>query len=405
MTTEGVSGVRRPKILFLVEGFTDIRFVSGLDGVCDLTMVVPAGPFRSSKLDERMRDEGLGTPVFELPGGRLAYQARSFAWLWRNLRGFDAILCQELLRGTLNATLVGRAKGVPAVATMMLPAVEYFRCRRERRLSGPVAAFAGESVIKSLLHVNGRLVARCMALGPYLLDVARRYCPWAEPGHYYGVDLARFRPADAEERRALRARFGLPQGIFLVLFASRMSHEKDPETALRAVAGIRARGTDSAILNLGGGFKDFVALAAQLGLPESERWVLGRAAVHPLRELADYFRCVDAVCQASLEEGLSLSTHEALACGTPVAATAVGGMAVALPGRARLAPRRDVGAMTDALWGIARDAAGARAQALSARPWVEMNSSRETAFRSWRRVFEEMAARPRGRGAGSATPV
>jgi hypothetical protein len=29
-------------VLFVVEGFTDIRFVVGLSEICDLTMVVPA---------------------------------------------------------------------------------------------------------------------------------------------------------------------------------------------------------------------------------------------------------------------------------------------------------------------------------------------------------------------------
>ena len=34
---------RRVRVLFLVEGFTDIRFVVGLSQICDLTMMVPAG--------------------------------------------------------------------------------------------------------------------------------------------------------------------------------------------------------------------------------------------------------------------------------------------------------------------------------------------------------------------------
>ena len=115
------------------------------------------------------------------------------------------------------------------------------------------------------------------------------------------------------------------------------------------------------VLNLGGGHEDFLRLAARLGLPDAADWVLGRPAVHPMRELADYFRAADVVCQASLEEGLSLATIEGLACGVPVVASEVGGMAVRLRGHALLTPRRDVDAMAEVYFQIARDPEKARA--------------------------------------------
>ena len=36
------------RVLFFVEGFTDIRFVAGLSEICDLTLAVPARAFRES---------------------------------------------------------------------------------------------------------------------------------------------------------------------------------------------------------------------------------------------------------------------------------------------------------------------------------------------------------------------
>ena len=39
------------RVLFFVEGFTDIRFVVGLSEICDLTLVTPARAFRESGLD------------------------------------------------------------------------------------------------------------------------------------------------------------------------------------------------------------------------------------------------------------------------------------------------------------------------------------------------------------------
>ena len=34
------------RVFFLVEGFTDIRFVVGLSEICELTMIVPARTYR-----------------------------------------------------------------------------------------------------------------------------------------------------------------------------------------------------------------------------------------------------------------------------------------------------------------------------------------------------------------------
>jgi glycosyltransferase involved in cell wall biosynthesis len=385
-----------PKVLFVVEGHTDIRFVTGLAAICELSMLVPAMPFRASGLDNRMREAGLRTPVHELTGGRLAFQWKSFAWLRKHAREYDVVLSQELLRGTLSANLACASQGVPVVASVLVPAIEYFRCRRERRQIGPVRAWLGELVMRQLMSVNGRRVTRCAAWGPYLQAIASRYCPRVEPGHYYGVDTSYFRPAGAGEKAELRRRHGLAEGRFLILFPSRVSHEKDPETVLRATAQLRERGVDAVLLNLGGGYEDFLRLAAELRLPDAAEWALGRPAMHPMRELADYFRAADVVCQASLEEGLSLATLEGLACGVPVVASSVGGMAVRLGEHALLTPRRDVSAMVAAFERVARDPESARAHALTGRAWVEAECSRERAFADWRRIFVEMAGSKRG---------
>lgn len=387
-----MSSAALPRVLFVVEGHTDIRFVAGLAGVSDLTMLVPASAFRASGLDNRMREAGLRVPVHELPGGRLAFQGRSFVWLWRHAREFDVVLSQELLRGTLSANLAGVLRGVPVVASVLVPAIEYFRCRRERRQIGPVKAWAGETLMRWLMTVNGRLVTRCVAWGPYLQAVASRYCARVEPGHYYGVDTDYFRPAGAAERQELRRRHGLPTDRFLILFPSRVSHEKDPETVLRATARLRERGVDAVVLNLGGGYEDFLRLAAELNLAGASGWALGRPAMHPMRELADYFRAADVICQASLEEGLSLATLEGLACGVPVVASSVGGMAVRLKDHALLTARRDVEMMAGAFESVARDPEAASAQARRGRDWVVAECRREIAFADWHRIFSELAA-------------
>ncbi|MCC6235350.1 MAG: glycosyltransferase [Verrucomicrobiales bacterium] len=380
----------RVKVLFVVEGNTDIRFVTGLASVCDLTLLVPQRHYEGSGLDVRVAESGATLRVVRIPGGRAAYQARSFAWLLRYASRFQVLLTQELLRGTLNASLAGRLHRVPVLAHILIPPLEYFACRRARG-QNPLTAALGRAVIRTLLALNGRLVTRCLAWGPYLQTVARRSCRHVEPGHYYGIDTHLFRPASESERAELRARHHLPHDAFLALAASRVSHEKDPESALRGAALARSLGLNLVLLNLGGGYREFLDLARQLGLPDCERWVIGRPAQHPMRELADFFRCADAIVQASLEEGLALSTLEGLAAGTPVIASQVGGMAVALPGLARLVPRRDPNAIARELLWIASHPTEARTQALQGRAWVEHSFRRDLAFEDWRRQFERAA--------------
>jgi len=249
----------------------------------------------------------------------------------------------------------------------------------------------GEAVIRTLMAINGRLATRCLAMGPYLRDIALRSCPRSEIGLYYGVDVDRFRPADAMERARLRRLLNLPVRQFLVLLSSRMSHEKDPETVLRGVALARARGLDAVVLNLGGGFHEFIALARTLDLGDISEWVIGRPAVHPISEVPDYFRAVDAVVLASLAEGAAYSTLEGLACMTPVVATAVGGMAVQLQGYARLTPRQDPGAIADALIEIASDPEAARAGTRPGRDHVCREWSREKAFQDLRQILDTVA--------------
>src|SRR5262245_27339321 len=211
------------KVLFFVEGFTDIRFVVGLSQISDLTLCVPARQFAESGLKERVAQSGARLQIHEIDGGRLAFQARSLAWLWDHAGEFDAIISQEVLRGSLNATFAGWMRGTPVITYMGIAPVEYFRCRRERKQIGAFDGWAGESIIRTLMSINGRLATKCLAMGPYLRDVAAEYCPRSEVGLYYGVDTSVFRPADAAERRMLRVRRDLPMDRFVIFLSSRIS--------------------------------------------------------------------------------------------------------------------------------------------------------------------------------------
>jgi glycosyltransferase involved in cell wall biosynthesis len=330
--------------------------------------------------------------VDEIHGKRPLFQLRSFLYLLRNMRKYDVVLSQEMVRGSMNAAVAGRLTGVPVVTYLGVAPVEYFRCRRERRQIGRLKAAAGEAFIRAAMTISGRLATTAVGMGPYLRDVAAKTSSNTTVGGYYGVDVDLFKPVTAEERRALRRRHNLPENRFLIFFSSRISHEKDPETVLRATAIARATGLDAAVMNLGGGFKDFLARAKTTGIADAEDWLIGRPAVHPMEDLCEYFQAADVVIQSSLAEGAAFSTLEALACETPVIATNIGGMAVQLAGLAQLTPRQDARAMADAIQWTANHGGEARAQARKGRTYVVANWRREKAFGDLRAVLEQAVA-------------
>jgi glycosyltransferase involved in cell wall biosynthesis len=383
----------RLKVLYFCDGFTDIRFVAGLAERTELTLAIPASEFRSSGLAERIERSGPRLDVNELHGGRVAFQAASLVYLLRTIRRVDVVLAQGMGRGAVNATVTGRLLGVPVVTYESIAPVPYWRCRRERGSIGPATAAAGESCIRACQIISGRLATTAIGLGDYLTGMVGELSARPATGYYYGVDTDLFRPVDAARRRELRAVHGLPEDRFLVFFASRVSHEKDPETALAAMRDARARGLDAVVLNLGGGYREFLALARRLAPVDSADWVIGRPAAHPMKELCEFFQTADLVVQSSLEEGLGLSPLEALACGTPVVATNVGGLAH-LNGFAQLTPRKDIRAMADAILWAARNREAASDQALGGRAFVERTWHKARAFDELMRVLGEACGRP-----------
>jgi glycosyltransferase involved in cell wall biosynthesis len=381
----------RLRVLYFCEGFTDIRFVVGLSEICDLKMAAPAWEFRSSGLADRIAESGIRLNVDEIHGKRPAFQLRSFLYLLRNMRKYDVVLSQEMVRGSMNAAIAGRLTGVPVVTYLGVAPVEYWLCRRERGQIGWLKSKAGEAFIRLAMGVSGRLGTAALGMGPYLRDVAGKTSSNPGVGGYYGVDVTLFKPVTAEEQRSLRRRHQLPEHQFLIFFSSRISHEKDPETVLRATALARKRGLDVVVMNLGGGFKDFLARARDIGITDAEEWMIGRPAVHPMKDLCEYFQAADLVIQSSLAEGAAFSTLEALACETPVIATNLGGMAVQLAGVAQLTPRQNPSAMADAIMWVAQHRTDAVAQAKKGRAYVIANWRREKAFGDLKTTLEEAA--------------
>jgi D-inositol-3-phosphate glycosyltransferase len=92
---------------------------------------------------------------------------------------------------------------------------------------------------------------------------------------------------------------------------------------LSALADLLRADRDVWLLCLTGRHEQFLRLAKKLKVDEH---VIVGDAVHPTKMLPTYYQASDLCVQVSRFEGLGFAPMEALACGTPVVATAIGGL-------------------------------------------------------------------------------
>jgi len=197
-----------------------------------------------------------------------------------------------------------------------------------------------------------------------------------------GVDGRRFTPGD---RAAARAATGLPADRPVLLCVGHLVQRKGQHLLLEALARAHPAGRRPLLALVGSG-PDEAALRAQAGRLALSGDVRFVGAVHPER-LPDWYRAADALVLPSLREGWPNVVLEALACGTPVLATAVWGTPEILSGcRAGLAVPATVAGLADGLRRLPE------LDAAAARPWAEAHSWDAT-LDGLRRVFESVSGR------------
>ena len=177
-----------------------------------------------------------------------------------------------------------------------------------------------------------------------------------------GVDVAAFHPAHADRVR-LRERLGLPADRRLLVFAGRPAREKKIDVLVDAVERL---GDPYTLLLIGAGAGAAPANASRvLSLPY-ERDAVG---------LARLLASCDAFVHANDAEPFGLVVLEAMACGLPVVAPPVGGVAESVDNHVgQLAARSSAPAFAEAIDALfARDprliGARARARAVSRHGW------------------------------------
>ncbi|WP_442911072.1 D-inositol-3-phosphate glycosyltransferase [Kitasatospora sp. NBC_01266] len=226
--------------------------------------------------------------------------------------------------------LAAQRWGVPLVHTMHTMAKVKNAALAEGDTPEPAARVIGETqvveaadrLIANTAEEAGELAAHYGARGEQLAVV------------HPGVNLDVFRPGD---RRAARARLGLPADAAVLLFAGRIQPLKGPEVLLGAVSALLERRPELrerlVVPVVGGPSGTGLArplglqkLAAQLGIGDVVRFhpPVGQA------ELAQWYRAATLLAMPSYSESFGLVALEAQACGTPVVAAAVGGLPVAV---------------------------------------------------------------------------
>jgi glycosyltransferase involved in cell wall biosynthesis len=136
-----------------------------------------------------------------------------------------------------------------------------------------------------------------------------------------GVNLDLFRPLDQER---CRAELGLEEEGPIMVWAGRLAPEKGVGDLIKAAPFILEGHPRTRLILIGQGplLGELTELCSRLDL---EGAVELRPAV-PRQELALWYNAADLVCLPSLREGRPNTLLEALACGRPILATAVGGV-------------------------------------------------------------------------------
>jgi D-inositol-3-phosphate glycosyltransferase len=150
-----------------------------------------------------------------------------------------------------------------------------------------------------------------------------------------GVDLYTFTPGAG--RAAARDVVGLPQDALVITFVGRIQPHKGPELLIRATSEMIKHSPQlrpKLVVRIIGGasgantaeVERMKELVAWLGISD----VVQFAPPVPRIDLPQWYRAADLVCVPSYSESFGLVALEAQACGTPVVATAVGGLRTAV---------------------------------------------------------------------------
>jgi glycosyltransferase involved in cell wall biosynthesis len=202
-------------------------------------------------------------------------------------------------------------------------------------------------------------------------DVLKAHTGRRSHGHVVpnGIDTARFRPQD---RRAVRRELGLENGPLLVS-VGRLNVEKGVDLAIRATAEANGSGTPARLVVVGDGEErtSLERIVDSLGVRQQVTFV----GAQPHERVAAYMAAADVFLFPTLrDEAAPLVLPQAMACATPVIASAIGGITEVVKTDGRngiLIPPGDQQALVAAVQQLLDDPARRRAIGEAGRRRVE----------------------------------
>jgi D-inositol-3-phosphate glycosyltransferase len=277
----------------------------------------------------RYFDCGHGSLTKEQLPAHISGLSKEFLRLLKS-ENYDAIHSHYWISGKV-AMPAAKELGIPLVHTMHTMARVKNLNLAEGETPEPMIRVQGETQVVAAANA---LVANTDAEAASLVSLYDA-CPDIVHVVSPGVDLYTFTPGQG--RSAAREVVGLPQDSLVVSFVGRIQPHKGPEVLIRATSELVKHSPllrHKLIVNVMGGASGanteevdrLKELATWLGIDDVVRF----SPPVPRADLAQWYRAADLVVVPSYSESFGLVALEAQACGTPVVATAVGGLRTAV---------------------------------------------------------------------------
>ena len=277
----------------------------------------------------RYFDCGHGTLTKEQLPAHIAGLSKVFLRIVKE-ENYDAIHSHYWISGKV-AMPAAKELGIPLVHTMHTMARVKNLNLAEGESPEPMIRVQGETQVVAAANA---LVANTDAEAASLVSLYDA-CPDIVHVVSPGVDLYTFTPGQG--RSAARTIVDLPQDSLVVSFVGRIQPHKGPEVLIRATSELLKHSPllrHRLIVNIIGGASGanteevdrLKELATWLAIDDVVRF----APPVPRADLAQWYRAADLVVVPSYSESFGLVALEAQACGTPVVATAVGGLRTAV---------------------------------------------------------------------------
>jgi D-inositol-3-phosphate glycosyltransferase len=243
---------------------------------------------------------------------------------------YDVIHSHYWISGKV-AMPAAKELGIPLVHTMHTMARVKNLNLAEGETPEPMIRVQGETQVVAAANA---LIANTDAEGASLVSLYDA-CPDIVHVVSPGVDLYTF--TAGESRSAARLETGMPEDALVVSFVGRIQPHKGPEVLIRATSELVKHSPllrHKLIVNIVGGASGanteevdrLKELSSWLGIDDVVRF----SPPVPRKDLPHWYRAADLVIVPSYSESFGLVALEAQACGTPVVATAVGGLRTAV---------------------------------------------------------------------------